>query len=779
MSSRGRGSGAGGWKRPPNSLLPDLPGVAPPAPARTRTPRPPRRQPERPAAALPSKSPLPPEAPTAPSGGEAAPATARLRRRVMVGAVLMGVWAAVILGQLVQIQLFDHETMVRRADSQHHHVLTVPPFRGRIYDRNGRPLALTVAVDSVYVVPTDYAPAQIPDAADRLSACLGVSRDLVKRRLRRASRFSWLKRKATAGEVACARGTGLPVATIEEYGRFYPGAELAAHVLGFVGLDNDGLGGVEHALDPVLRGEPGRRTVWTDGRRTGRESRVVRESRPGADVELTIDSYLQAVAEEELERAIAEFSATSGAVILIESATSEVLAMASAPSFDPNRAREVPAARLVNRTITDPYEPGSVLKIFTAAAALNEGVTHETEDFDTFNGAYPIGSRIVRDWKPLGPLNFAEVIQRSSNIGMLQVASRLGSETLRGYLDSFGFGQPTRLPLGSQSRGIVPGPGVWRPIRLATVSFGQGIAVTPVQLVRGVNTIAAGGVRRPLRLIRRVGEEAEPVNAGRQVVTPTTAERVAWILTGAVHSGTGGNAAVEGFSVAGKTGTAQKSENGGYSETDYAASFAGFAPARDPLFTGVVILDVQKPNHSGANAARVFGRIAERVLWRYRKTGWDTERLVRSGPGGRRLGIERAGAVTPASWRAGTPPTGAILPARDLVARRLHMAETTDGEEVETILMAGGRGRVAAVRPPTPDRGVREASREGGGTRAGDIRTAEEPVGSETPAATLDTASELPGGAPEPGTGSNEDASAGESTSSGGPHPGDSARNEG
>ena len=773
MSTRGRSSGSGGWRRPPNSLFPDHPGPARSAAGRAKKPR---REP--PAASLPPSFPSAPEsapaaaaaAPTPPAGG-AAPPTARLR--VVVGAVLMGVWAALILGQLAQIQLLEHQTMVQRADSQHHHELTIPPFRGRIYDRNGRPLALTVAVDSVYVVPPDYPAAAIPVAADRLSACLGVSRNLVERRLRRASRFSWLKRKATAAEVACARETGLPVGTIEEYGRFYPGAGLAAHVLGFVGMDNDGLGGIEHALDPVLRGEPGRRTVWTDGRRTGRESRVVRESRPGADVELTIDSYLQAVAEEELERGIAEFSATSGAVILIEPATGDVLAMASAPSFDPNRARDYPAATLVNRTITDPYEPGSVFKMFTAAAALNEGVTHENEEFDTFGGAFPIGSRTVRDWKPLGPLTFAGVIRRSSNIGTLQVASRLGSETLRGYLDAFGFGEPTGLPLGGESRGIMPARGVWRPIRLATVSFGQGIAVTPVQLVQGVNTIATSGVRRPLRLIRRIGGETEPVEPGRPVVTPTTADRVAWLLSGAVASGTGGNASVEGFLVAGKTGTAQKAARGGYSSTDYTASFAGFAPALDPIFTGVVILDVQKPNHRGANAARVFGRVAERVLWRYRRTGWGTERLARAGSGGGPLGAPRDGVVVPVSQRAETLTAGAALSARDRVARRLRLVETTDPEDDEGILRVADRG--PAVRPPAPGPGVREAAGERPAAAGDDIPTTEELPGPQIPAVTLETAPDDSSGASSGAPGPAEGDPAGESTSTGESSRGNSA----
>jgi cell division protein FtsI (penicillin-binding protein 3) len=646
---------------------------------------------------------------------------------MIVGAVLIGVWTALILGQLVQIQVLDHETMVRRADRQHHHELTIPPFRGRIYDRNGRPLALTVAVDSVYVVPPDYSAATIPAAADRLAACLDVSRELVERRLRRAARFSWLKRKATAEQVACARETGFPVGTIEEFGRFYPGAELAAHALGFVGADGGGLGGIEFALDEVLRGQPGRRTVWTDGRRTGRGSRVVRDSRPGADIELTLDSYLQAVAEEELERALAELEAASGAIILVEPQTGDVLAMASAPSFDPNRARAYPAATLANRPTTDPYEPGSVFKIFTAAAALEEGVTHEEEEFDTFDGAYRIGRRVVRDWKPLGPLNFAGVMQQSSNIGILQVASRIGSETLHGYLAAFGFGDPTGLPLGAESRGIVPAKGVWRPIRLATVSFGQGIAVTPVQLVRGVNAIATGGVRVPLRLIRKIGGEPQPLVEGQRVVTPMTAARVGQLLADVVLEGTGANAGVEGFSIAGKTGTAQKAEPGGYSASDYTASFAGFAPVHDPLFTGVVILDVQRPNHSGTGAATVFGRIADRALWRSRKTGWGTERLVSSGRGMRLLARKRRGWTVAATWSDGSA-RNLDLSARDRAAARLREAGAASPRTDETVLIA----EAGAAPSPGP---VIPAPPPAGGTRPeADGPASENPAGAAPPA---------------------------------------------
>ena len=739
MSPARKRPGSGGRTPPPNSLFPDLPAPLLKAAAQRPSRRGPRR--EIGPAAAPESPPAPDDTRSREDRGRAA-----LRRRVMVGVILIGVWGALILGQLVQIQVLDHETMVRRADRQHSHELTIPPFRGRIYDRNGRPLALTAAVDSVYVVPPDYPAATIPAAAERLAACLEVPVALVEQRLGRDSRFSWLKRKAAAEQVACALETGLPVGTIEEFGRFYPGGELAAHVLGFVGADGDGLGGIEFALDGVLRGEPGRRTVWTDGRRTGRGSRVVRESRPGADIELTIDSYLQAVAEEELARALVETPAASGAVILIEPQTGDVLAMAGAPSFDPNRAREFPLAALANRSITDPYEPGSVFKIFTAAAALEEGVTDEEEEFETFDGSYRIGRRIVRDWKPLGPLTFAGVIQQSSNIGTLQVADRLGSETLHGYLHAFGFGEPTGLPLGAESRGIVPERGVWRPIRLATVSFGHGIAVTPVQLIRGVNTIATGGVRQPLRLIRGVSGEVQPPDDGVQVISPMTAARVGQLLAGAVLEGTGANAAVDGFSIAGKTGTAQKAMPGGYSETDYTASFAGFAPASNPLFTGVVILDVQRPNHSGTGAATVFGRIADRVLWRHRRTGWGTERLVSSGRTVRQLVRRWRGRAASAMPRP-QAPAGSGSPARDLVASRVRMEEVSGPATSGTTLIAGAAGTPAGLpegplgsaTPGLPPSDTSESPEDG-------VATAGQAMGTPAP---REPSSEEPGSRPQ------------------------------
>lgn len=611
---------------------------APAATAKRRKQR--RAATQRPA---PARFPPPPNKPDP----AAAARTAQTRRRIMVGVGLLAVWGAVIGGRLVQTQVFHHDQMLAQAANQHHHRLTIPPFRGAITDRNGRPLALTVAAESVYAEPPNYRGGDLREAAAALAACLDRAPAHIERRLRRPSEFSWLRRKASREQAACARESGHPVGVIEEYTRAYPGGALAAHLIGYVGVDGNGLGGIEHALDGRIRGEPGRRTVWTDGRRTGRRSRVDEAPRPGADVRLTVDLRAQAIAEDELARGVEETGARGGVAILLESATGEVLALAGLPAFDPNHYGSFPRAALRNQAVTDPYEPGSVFKIVTAAAALEEGVTYEEEPFDTRDGRYAVGNRIVRDWQPLGPLTFAGVIRRSSNIGTLQVAARLGSRRLLRYIRAFGFGAPTGIGGPGESRGIVPAAGKWRPIRLATVSFGQGIAVTPAQMAQAVNVIAAGGVRIPLRLTREVGGEPAAFARGERVVSEATAARMRRLLAGVVSDGTGRSAGVAGFEIAGKTGTAQKAVPGGYSETDYIASFAGFAPAERPVFTAVVLLDTSQPNHSGANAARVFGRIAARMLRRYRKAPAETPVLVARAAPTAPAGAEGAGTPWP------------------------------------------------------------------------------------------------------------------------------------
>ena len=367
-------------------------------------------------------------------------------------------------------------------------------------------------------------------------------------------------------------------------------------------------------------------------------------------------------------------------------------------------------------------------------------MTDEEEEFETFDGSYRIGGRIVRDWKPLGPLTFAGVIQRSSNIGTLQVADRLGSETLHGYLQAFGFGEPTGFALQRGESGHRSGEGrlAADPARDRFLRSGDRRHAGPTRS-GGVNAVATGGVRLPLQLIRGIGGEVQPAEDGLQVISPMTAARVGQLLAGAVLEGTGGNAAVDGFSIAGKTGTAQKAEAGGYSDTDYTASFAGFAPARNPLFTGVVILDVQRPNHSGAGAAAVFGRIADRVLWHHRRTGWGTERLVSSGRGGRHLAGRRRGRIASAPWGS-KAAAGYRAPARDLVASRVRMAERSDPATSETTLIAGAAGTPSGSPEPPVRSAIPESlpsgapgSPEGGSAPDGSAAGPDRETGAPSP----------------------------------------------
>ncbi len=565
--------------------------------------------------------------------------TDRMRARILLALGGLALWAALLGGTLFHLQILRHEDMEARAVQQREQRASIPPRRGEILDRDGRPLAMSILRDSLHVTPSDYRPEDIPVASRVLGACLEVPPEEIGKALRRKSNFSWLKRRVAPEESACARETGHPVGVREEYGRAWPGGRLAAQVLGFTGSENNGLGGVESAWDEALRGEPGTLLFAINGRRESHRSRIEKQPRPGQDVQLTLDLRVQTILEEELARGVEEIGASGGVAILVETRTGDILGMAHVPFFEPERYQKYPARNRANRAISTPWEPGSVFKLVAFAAALNEGLTYEREEFDTGEGSTSVGRRTIHDWKPLGVLTLEEAFAHSSNIGTLRLAQRLGPDRFHSYIERFGFGRPTGIGIKGESRGIVPRR--WRPIRLATVSFGQGIAVTPAQMVQATNVLANGGVRVPLRLVRSVG--GVPVEAaaapGERVVSEATAARMRTLMERVVADGTGGAAAAPGFRIAGKTGTAQKAASGGYSKTEFASSFAGFAPAGAPRFTAVVILDAEKPRHSAAFAAQVFGRIAARTLWRYRLPGSDAERIAA------RVGNERDASI--------------------------------------------------------------------------------------------------------------------------------------
>jgi cell division protein FtsI (penicillin-binding protein 3) len=549
--------------------------------------------------------------------------------RMLVVAGLFAGLLGLIVVRAVDISVLRGPELVRLAAMQHRARIEVTPHRGAIVDRHGEALALSVDVPSVFVRPRDFSR---PDAVPALAAALHLPVRAVRAKLATRRPFVWLKRQAPPREAEAVEALALPgVYTVDEGRRFYPHNQLAAHVLGFVGVDSQGLEGIERRFDRVIRGQP--HDVEADRDARGRAMFTGGVATPpdeGSRVELTIDAGVQDLAERALAAGVANARAAGGAAVVLDPATGEVLALANTPTFDPNqpgppndrRWRD----RVRNRALTDPYEPGSTFKAILAAAAIEEGVVRPTDMFFCENGRYQIGRWTVHDSHPHGWLSFAEVIQYSSNIGATKVGDKLGAERYYRYLRAFGFGQRTGIELPGESPGIMRPVDAWARIDLATQSFGQGVSVTPVQMAAAFGAIANGGllmrpylVRRILDPSGRVATENAPV-ALRRVVSARTAAVVTELLRRVVEEkgGTGERARVDDFPVAGKTGTAQKVNlhGGGYSSKRI-GSFVGFVPADAPRIVILVLIDEPgTTSYGGVVAAPVFGSIATAVLKR-------------------------------------------------------------------------------------------------------------------------------------------------------------------
>ena len=545
----------------------------------------------------------------------------RLQMRLLSLALFMSFAVVAVSGRLFYLMVTMRETLRERGELQHQHTLKLDPRRGTIRDRHGRPLATSVEVESVYAVPKSFSKKRALAAAKKLATCLDMPESKIAARLTGDKSFAWLERKAKPRVARCVRALDLTgVHFLPESRRYYPKRQLAAQVLGYVGIDNEGMGGVEYALEDTIRGEPGRRIIWSDARNRRAASRIDERPRPGRSVYLTIDENLQFIAEAELADAVRQTGAKSGIAIVIRPGTGELLAMASFPGFNPNRFGDFPASSWRNRPVTDVYEPGSTFKIIGAAAALQEGVTTEDERIDCGRGRIQIGESVIRDSHNFDVLTFREVFEKSSNVGMIRIGQRLGKERLEHYIHAFGFGEASGVELPGESRGLLRPASHWGPVTLASISFGQEIGVTPLQMVSAANVIASSGYLMRPRLVLGFGGpdgsletsfSPEPV---RRVIDEETARRVKALLVGVVERGTGSRARIAGYQVAGKTGTAQKAVRGGYSKDDYVASFVGFAPAARPELTALVVLDSPDGDHSGSRAAAVFARIMERSL---------------------------------------------------------------------------------------------------------------------------------------------------------------------
>jgi cell division protein FtsI (penicillin-binding protein 3) len=486
-------------------------------------------------------------------------------------------------------------------------------------DRFGEPLALTRESVAVYVRPGKLDAG--PETLAMVARLLDIPARVVAARATSDSPFVWLDRQVSLDRWAAVAELAIPGIDGEPTGqRIYPYGSLAGQVVGFVGIDGQGLEGIERSFDADLRGEVDALDVEHDAR--GRRLVVDGLGRPlprvGAQVELTIDSGLQRAAEAELQDTVKQFGADAGTAVVMDPHTGEILAIANVPRFDPNSFAHATPEQWRNRAVTDSYEPGSTFKAVVAAAALEGGVVRPEDPIWCENGAYRIGGRVIHDHHPEGRIPFAEVIARSSNIGAAKVAQLLGRERFGAAIERFGFGAPTGIDLPGEVSGLVRPTHRWGSIHLATTAFGQGIAVTPLQLLRAFAALANGGfLMRPYVVRRVVDEYGSEKYTGRpqvvaRVVSAKTAAVVTGLLQGVIEHGTGQAAKIQGLSLAGKTGTAQKVEAGRYSPTARMASFVAYGPTEAPRLVAIVVIDTPRTaKYGGVVAAPAVRKILQ------------------------------------------------------------------------------------------------------------------------------------------------------------------------
>jgi cell division protein FtsI (penicillin-binding protein 3) len=545
-----------------------------------------------------------------------------VRRRLAILAVIFALWAATVQARLAWLQVHEHDHLAKIAVSQSMRESVLPALRGTIYDRDGRVLATSADAATVYAVPSEIsdprrAARKLCNVLESCATGKGAYGALVER-LSRGGPFAFVERQVSPREAEAIKALELDgIGFRNESRRYYPNRELMAPLLGYVGLDNVGLGGLETKFNDLLRGKDGHALVLTDARHRAFDS-VIQPPTAGDSIELTLDTPLQYIVERELARGVAEHRAKGGVAIVMDPWTGEVLAMASLPSFNPNAfAGSSPDARR-NRAVADIYEPGSTFKTFTVSGVLEEGVLTSETPIDCAPGYILIGSRRVSDVHRYGVLSLTDVVVKSSNVGAIKAGFRLGSEQMQRYMRRFGFGTRLSPDVPGEQAGIV-----WSTLTdsaLASVSMGYQIGVTPLQMATAVSSIANGGqLMRPrvLRAIHRGGvRQAIAPEVIRRTVTPDTAAAVTTMMEGVVERGTAKVTQIEGYTIAAKTGTAAKLVEGRYSKQEYNSSIVGFLPSRKPAVTVLVVIDTPRSGqyYGGVVAAPVFKRIAEAAI---------------------------------------------------------------------------------------------------------------------------------------------------------------------
>ena len=541
------------------------------------------------------------------------------RLRWLVVWVLAVVWMVAVLARVSYLQLFCYSEYFARAQRQQQRTFEISPKRGQILDRKGRELAVSLPMDSVFADPADISDADM--VARLLSRVLDVPADELETKIREARTPVRLAKKLSPETVERIDAMNLRgVFFQKENRRVYPQRELAAHVLGFVDVDEKGLGGIEHSLDKLIRGRPGRVLVMADGRRHWYDRREAAAD-PGASVVLSIDETIQYIAEKELARAIEQTHAKNGVVVVQDPNSGELLAVANWPTFDPNNAGAYPDEVRMDRAVTAAYEPGSTFKLITLAGAIENGITNPDELVDCQMGTILVGGRLIHDHKPFGILSVRDVLAQSSDVGTIKIALRLGGPKFYDVIRDFDIGQPTGIELPGENHGLLRPIENWSANSIGSLAMGQEVSATPVQMVSAVSAIANGGLLYRSRVVHEIRGNAPAAlrthPAPTQATDPKTAATVREMMENVILNGTGKPAKLDGYTAAGKSGTAQKIDpsTGHYSKNQYVASFVGFAPVNEPVLTILVTLDSPIGAHFGGDVGGpVFKRIAEQTL---------------------------------------------------------------------------------------------------------------------------------------------------------------------
>ena len=542
-------------------------------------------------------------------------------RLYFLGAVLL-FWCLAICARLIYLQVFRYGNFVKQAEHQQQRAIPLSAKRGVIYDRDGHELAMSVLVDSAFAVPGEVK--DLPTAVSLITRITGADRNVVLADCRNHKTFCWVARKADDETIQRIKSLNLQgIHFQKEPRRFYPARDLAAQVVGSVGMEDVGQSGIEHEFDDELRGRAGKMFISVDARRQWFAD-IEKQPEPGENIVLTIDKNIQYIAEKELDQAIHDTQAIAGTVIVENPHTGEILALANRPTFNPNLRKQITPAALSDRAVSDVYEPGSTFKLVTISAALEEKVTNPDEVFDCQMGSIVYNGMRIRDSRPHGLLPVWGVLAESSDVGAIKIALRLGEDRFYKYIRAFGFGQQTGIELPGETRGLTKPVSRWSKVSIAAISMGQEIGISPIQLAGLISTFANDGVWVAPRIVAGMVEPQgnlqsvafHPGNS-RRVISSFTAAEMRSMMQKVVLEGTGRKAVLEGYTSAGKTGTAQKVDpaTGAYSKTKYVGSFAGFAPVNNPQIVVAVILDSAVGLHQGGQvSAPVFRRVAQQVL---------------------------------------------------------------------------------------------------------------------------------------------------------------------